>query len=193
MKRVAVFCGSRPGANRGFSDAAVAMGRALARRGIGLVYGGGRLGLMGVIADAVLEAGGEVIGVIPEALEEKEQAHRGVTELLVVPNMHQRKRAMSERADGFIAMPGGLGTLEETFEVWTWAQLGLHENPVGLLDVDGFYQPLVSMLSSMAQQEFVQLAHVEMVHVSSDPERLLDVMERHVPPPVRHWIQGSDT
>src|SRR6185503_14872599 len=146
MSRLCVFCGSSPGHDPAYGAAAAQLGRVLAERGIGLVYGGGRVGLMGILADAALAAGGEVIGVIPQALLDREIGHRGLTQLRVVDSMHSRKALMGDLADGFIALPGGIGTLEELFEVWTWAQLGLHRKPCGLLDANGFYAPLVDFL-----------------------------------------------
>jgi len=146
MSRLCVFCGSSPGHDPAHGASAAQLGRVLAERGIGLVYGGGRVGLMGILADAALAAGGEVIGVIPQALLDREIGHRGLTQLRVVDSMHARKALMGELAEGFIALPGGIGTLEELFEVWSWAQLGLHRKPCGLLDVNGFFAPLVDFL-----------------------------------------------
>ncbi|MBW3563570.1 MAG: TIGR00730 family Rossman fold protein [Acidobacteria bacterium] len=193
MKSVAVFCGSRPGNDERFIEAARRMGREIAEQGLTLVYGGGRLGLMGEAANAALDAGGRVIGVIPQALVEREHAHGGLDELHIVESMHQRKAKMAELAEGFVSLPGGLGTLEETFEVWTWAQLGLHRNPVGLYNVGGFWDPLIRMLEHMVAAEFVQITHARMVHVADEPRQLLLSMAAHVPPPVRTWIEPDET
>ena len=141
LRRVCVFCGSNVGRDPAYRRLTESLGRTLARRGVGLVFGGGRVGLMGALADAALAAGGEVIGVLPKALMEREIGHRGLTELRIVGSMHERKALMADLADGFVALPGGIGTLEELFEVWTWAQLGLHAKPCGLLDTDGFFAP----------------------------------------------------
>lgn len=193
MNSVAVFCGSRPGNDPRFIEAAQRMGREVAEKGLVLVYGGGKLGLMGELADAALAAGARVIGVIPGPLMEREHGHTGLDELHVVDSMHQRKAMMAELSDGFVALPGGLGTLEETFEVWTWAQLGLHRSPVGLLNVGGFWDPLITMLRHMVRAEFVQNIHAEMVYASDDPAALLDAMASHVPPPIRTWIDRDET
>ena len=158
MQAVCVYCGSSPGARPVYAAAAQAFGTALARAGLTLVYGGGRVGLMGLIADTVLAAGGRAIGVIPELLVEREVGHTGLTELHVVPDMHQRKKLMADLADAFVALPGGAGTLEEFFEVFTWTQLGYHRKPVGLLDVDGFYDPLMTMLRHTVDE--LSLIHI---------------------------------
>lgn len=192
MKRICVFCGSKKGTNPEFAEAARAFGERLAARNFTLVYGGGNLGLMGVLADTVLELGGEVIGVIPSALEEREHAHLGLTELHVVESMHARKAMMSDIADAFVALPGGLGTLEELFEVWTWGQLGLHRKPVGLLNVGGFWDLLIGMIEYMCATDFVQRIHRDMLRVHSDPDVLLDTLASYEPPPVRQWIERDD-
>lgn len=150
------------------------LGELLAKRGIGLVYGGASVGTMGVLADAALRAGGEVIGVIPDALVSRELAHRGLSELHQVSGMHERKAKMTELADGFLALPGGAGTLEELFEVWTWSQLGLHGKPIGLVDVDGYYQPLLRFLRHMVAEGFLRESYHEMIAVDADPAALLD-------------------
>ncbi|MFC5834173.1 TIGR00730 family Rossman fold protein [Nonomuraea insulae] len=155
MKRIAIFAGSSSGADPGFADLAAAVGRELAGRGIGVVYGGGRAGLMGALADGAREAGGEVIGVIPRSMVEREWAHDGITELHVCETMHQRKAIMAEKADAFLALPGGLGTLEEIFEVWTWRQLGFHHKPVGFLNAGGFWSPLLNALDAIAASGFL--------------------------------------
>ncbi|WP_433442202.1 TIGR00730 family Rossman fold protein [Nonomuraea sp. CA-141351] len=155
MKRIAIFTGSSPGTDPGFSDLAAEVGRELAARGIGVVYGGGRAGLMGALADGAREAGGEVIGVIPRSMVDREWAHDGITELHVCETMHQRKAIMAEKADAFLALPGGLGTLEEIFEVWTWRQLRFHRKPVGFLNAGGFWSPLLNALDSIAASGFL--------------------------------------
>jgi uncharacterized protein (TIGR00730 family) len=174
LRRVCVFCGSKAGARPEYADAARAMGATLAAAGIDLVYGGGRVGLMGVVADAVLAAGGEVIGVIPDHMSDREIAHFGLTELRIVSSMHERKALMYELSDGFAALPGGLGTLEELFEITTWSQLGLHAKPTGLLDVDGFYAPLVAFLDQLVAEGFVTDRHRRLLRVASDPAALLE-------------------
>jgi uncharacterized protein (TIGR00730 family) len=172
--RVCVFCGSSYGAEPVYREAAASLGLALARAGIGVVYGGGKVGLMGVLADAALDAGGEVIGVIPRLLFEKEIAHDKLTSLRVVGSMHERKALMSDLADGgFIALPGGLGTLEELFEVWTWGQLGYHGKPVALLNVAGFYDPLLAFLDGVVRRRFIHAEHRAMLLVGDEPEEVL--------------------
>jgi uncharacterized protein (TIGR00730 family) len=192
MKRICVFCGSSPGALPVYGETAAHLGRLLADRGLGLVYGGGSVGLMGIVADAVIAAGGEVTGVIPCALVRREVGHDSLPDLRVVGTMHERKALMAELADGFIAMPGGIGTLDEWFEIWTWAQLGLHRKPCGLLDVAGYYRPLVSFLDHMVEQRFLRDSHRAMVLVDDDPERLLDRMAGFAPPDVEKWIDPED-
>jgi hypothetical protein len=182
MVRICVFCGSSRGQGDGYQQAAAGLGRLLAERGIGLVYGGATVGTMGVLANATLEAGGAVYGVIPQALVDREIAHPGLTELHVVRDMHERKAKMAELADGFIALPGGAGTLEELFEVWTWAQLGLHDKPLGLLDVAGFYEPLAAMLDHMVEEGFLAAGYRDMVAREADPVALLDRLASHQPP-----------
>ena len=173
LRRVCVFCGSKHGVRPEYAEAARAMGTALAGAGIGLVYGGGRVGLMGVVADAVLAASGEVIGVIPDHMADREIAHYGLTDLRIVPTMHERKALMYELSDGFAALPGGLGTLEELFEITTWSQLGLHAKPTGLLDVAGFYAPLVEFLDRLVTEGFVSERHRRLLRVAADPATLL--------------------
>ncbi|WP_211260640.1 TIGR00730 family Rossman fold protein [Amycolatopsis jejuensis] len=172
--RICVFCGSARGFSPEYTDAAAGMGKLLAQRGIGLVYGGASVGTMGVVADAALAAGGEVIGVIPEVLSSVEIAHGGLTELHVVADMHQRKAKMAELSDAFVALPGGAGTLEELFEVWTWAQLGIHRKPIGLLDVAGYYTPLVAFADHMQQEGFLRPETRALLTVDSDAAALLD-------------------
>jgi uncharacterized protein (TIGR00730 family) len=188
MKRVCVFCGSSPGSSKDYATAAVAIGRAIAERGIGLVYGGASVGLMRVLADAVLRGGGDVIGVIPQALVKHEVAHRGLPDLRVVGSMHERKALMAELSDGFLAMPGGIGTLEEFFEVLTWAQLGEHSKPCGLLDIDGYFSHLLAFLDHAVGERFLRAEHRAMLMVESDPNVILDRFEAYQPPTIGKWI-----
>lgn len=192
MRRVCVFCGSSMGAKPAYAEAARAMGTLIAQRGLGLVYGGGEVGLMGVIANAALAAGGEVIGVIPEALMRMEVGHPRLTELHVVATMHERKAMMADLSDGFIAMPGGIGTLEELFEIWTWGQLGIHPKPLGFLDVAGYYHTLHAFLDHMVTEGFVKDRHRAMTAVETDPAALLDRLAAYVPPNVVK-VAGRDT
>src|SRR5688572_32781032 len=174
MRTVCVFCGSSAGSDPAFIDGARALGSAIAATGRGLVYGGAKVGLMGALADSVLAGGGTVTGVIPKSLLDKEVAHQGLTELHVVASMHERKMMMAERSDAFIAMPGGLGTLEELFEVWTWAQLGYHDRPVGLLDVDGYFGGLLHFLDRSVEQGFIDARQRSTLIVETDIEPMLD-------------------
>lgn len=168
-----VYCGSRPGADPAYAQVARSVGEWIGRHGGQLVYGGGRNGLMGVVADATLSAGGRVLGIIPTALVEKEWAHHGCSELLVVENMHERKRLMAEHADAFLALPGGIGTLEEFFEVWTWRQLGYHDKPVGLLNLGGYYDGLMAFLNISVQQQFMGAWQMNLIRVEADAAKLL--------------------
>ena len=174
MRRLGVFCGSRDGARPAYREAAHALGRALAARGVGVVYGGASVGLMGAVADAALAAGGEVIGVIPQSLVAREIAHAGLTALHVVDTMHERKARMAALADAFVALPGGVGTLEELFEVWTWGQLGLHAKPCGLLDVAGYYRPLLAFVDQGVAEGFIRPAQRHTLVVDDDAARLID-------------------
>jgi uncharacterized protein (TIGR00730 family) len=193
MRRVCVFCGSSAGNRPEYADAARHLGAALVRRGLGLVYGGGHIGLMGVVADAVLRAGGEAIGVIPQALVERELAQGGLTRLEVVDTMHQRKARMADLADGFVALPGGFGTCDELFEILTWSQLGLHAKPVGLLNVAGFFDPLRAWLDHMVRESFLKEEHRRLLLEADDPERLIEVLLHHRPPEaVPKWITAED-
>ncbi|PVZ09709.1 MULTISPECIES: TIGR00730 family Rossman fold protein [unclassified Pseudomonas] len=187
LKSVCVFCGASSGANPAYRDAAEQLGRALAERGLTLVYGGGKVGLMGVVADAAMAAGGEVIGVIPEALKALEVGHAGLSRLEVVDGMHARKARMAELADAFIALPGGLGTLEELFEVWTWGQLGYHGKPLGLLEVNGFYQKLTGFLDHLVAEHFVRQEHRAMLQLGHDADELIDALERWEPTTLPKW------
>jgi hypothetical protein len=188
LRRVCVFCGSSPGGREVYADAARTMGRTLAGQDIGLVYGGGSVGLMGVLADAALEAGGEVIGVIPEHMKSREIAHYGLSDLRIVGSMHERKALMYELSDGFVAMPGGLGTMEELFEILTWCQLGLQVKPSGLLDVDGYFSHLVEFLDQVTAEGFIKEVHRRLVVVEEQPERLLDEMRAFEAPPLPRWL-----
>jgi len=171
---VCVYCGSRPGADPRHAEAARAIGTLIGARGARLVYGGGRVGLMGVVADAALAAGALALGVIPRSLMEREVGHRGLTELQVVETMHERKRRMAEQADAFVALPGGIGTFEELFEVWTWRQLGYHDQPIGLLNVAGYYDPLLAFMRQTERAGFVSADTLAMLAVDDDPARLLE-------------------
>jgi uncharacterized protein (TIGR00730 family) len=192
MRSVCVFCGSNLGAQPEYGRAAEAFGRAVAARGLTLVYGGAKVGLMGLLADAALAAGGEVVGVIPAALVAREIAHDGLTALHEVESMHARKARMADLADGFVALPGGAGTLEEVFEVWTWGQLGHHAKPVGFLNVAGFFDSLFAFLDHAERERFMRPAHRGMLSVESDAERLLDRLKTYVPPTVTKWIARGE-
>lgn len=188
MKKICVYCGSSPGLLPDYGEAATALGEALAARNIGLVYGGASVGLMGTIADTVIAAGGEVIGVIPRSLVEKEVSHAGLTELRVVESMHERKAVMAEISDGFIAMPGGFGTLEEIFEVLTWSQLGFHRKPCALLNIQHYFDSLVTFMDHAVDQQFVRSAHRNVLAVAEEPDTLLDQMLDFTPPDSDKWI-----
>ncbi|TDU71315.1 hypothetical protein EI77_02438 [Prosthecobacter fusiformis] len=187
--RIAIYCGSSGGHESLYRNAAEAVASFLAREGIGLVYGGGNVGLMGIIANAALKEGGEVIGVIPQALMDKELGHGGVTELHVVRSMHERKQLMVDLSDGFIALPGGFGTLDELFETLTWLQLSFHEKPVGLLNVNGFFDGLLTFLDHMTAQGFLKQEHRDCLLVSDDPAELLSKMRQFRPPELGKWIE----
>lgn len=193
MKRIAVFCGSSSGTDKEFERVAFELGQTLADRKIGLVYGGAQVGLMGAVANGTLNKGGEVIGVLPSFLRTKEVAHESLSELHVVDTMHVRKTKMSDLSDGFIALPGGIGTLEELFEILTWAQLGLHEKPIGILNVKGFYDPMLEFIDSMVKKGFLKEINQQMVLVSSDIETLLQKMETYIAPAVKKWITKETT
>lgn len=193
MKKLAVFCGSKDGATPIFRQAAATLGTALARHDLGLVYGGSRVGTMGAVADAVLAANGQAIGVLPHFLQEKEIAHPNLTELHLVESMHDRKAKMAELADGFIILPGGPGTMEEFFEVFTWAQLGLHEKPCGILNIDGYYDSLVTLFQQMETQGFLIPEHAAMLLVESDSERLLERFRTYTAPRVKTYMNKKQT
>lgn len=192
MKSVCVYCGSNPGRQPAYAEAARGLGAALVARGLGLVYGGASVGVMGVLADAVLALGGHVTGVIPEALVRREVAHPGLSRLVVTGSMHERKTRMADLADGFVALPGGIGTLEELFEAWTWAQLGLHGKPCGLLNVAGYFDGLLAFLDHAVAERFVKEPHRAMLIVSDDPSELLRRFEAYEAPVVRKWIAKGD-
>jgi uncharacterized protein (TIGR00730 family) len=192
MERVCVYLGSSRGADPAYADGVRALARTCVERGLGIVYGGGDVGLMGVLADTALEAGGEVVGVIPEGLLHREVGHRGLTELRVVGSMHERKALMADLADAFVAAPGGVGTLEELVEVFTWTQLGVHEKPVGLLDVGGFWEPLVTWLDHAVDQRFLRAEHRAMLLRDADPAALLDRLAAWNRPQVRKWLDRPE-
>lgn len=192
MQTLCVFCGSNLGARDSYAEAARRLGRLLAERGIGLVYGGAAIGLMGAVADAALDAGGRVVGVMPRALIEREIAHPRLSELRTVESMHERKAMMADLSDGFIALPGGVGTLEETFEVWTWGQLGYHTKPVGLINVDGFFDPLLAFVAHQTQELFMRPAHRDMLLVDISADTLLDRFAKYEPPTVTKWIHREE-
>ena len=192
MKRVCVFCGSSAGARPVYAEAARATGRLLAERGIGLVYGGGNVGLMGEVADAVLAAGGRVTGVIPRALMEREVGHRGLTTLHVVGSMHERKALMVDLSDGFVALPGGFGTLDELCEALTWSQLGIHAKPCGVLNVEGYFDALLALFDHATREGFVRDAHRRLVLEATEPAALLDAMARFQAPVTEKWIRDGE-
>jgi uncharacterized protein (TIGR00730 family) len=193
LRRVCVFTGSSPGARSAYRDAAVSLGGLLAARGIGLVYGGAKVGLMGALADAALAAGGEVIGVIPRALMDREVGHTGLSELRIVASMHQRKQTMADLADGFIAMPGGMGTVEELTEILTWAQLGMHRKPAGVLNVQGYFEKFLAFLDHAVAERFLARGNRDMILVADTGATLLDAMAEYVPPSVEKWLDRHKT
>jgi uncharacterized protein (TIGR00730 family) len=193
MRRLSVFCGSKTGTQAVYADCTRRLGELLVARGWGLVFGGGHVGLMGVLADAVLRSGGEVIGVIPQALVDKELAHAGLTELRVVTTMHERKAVMADLANAFVALPGGYGTGDELFEILTWAQLGLHAKPVGLLNVAGFFDPLRAWLDHTVREGFLKPVHRQLLLEADDPGLLLDLLQSYRPiPETPKWIDAGD-
>jgi uncharacterized protein (TIGR00730 family) len=193
LSSVCVFCGSNGGADPAYLAAAEAVGAGLARRGIRIVYGGGRVGLMGALADSARAAGGEVVGVMPQALVDREIGHTGIDDLRVVDTMHERKALMVELADAFVALPGGIGTLEELFEVYTWAQLGIHAKPLALLDVAGYYEPLAAFLDHAVAQRFLRAETRAMLAVADSIEDVLETFERWRPPAMHKWIDLDET
>jgi uncharacterized protein (TIGR00730 family) len=188
LRSLCVFCGSQSGSDPGYTQAARGVGRLLAVRGIRLVYGGGHVGMMGAIAEAALQAGGEVIGVIPEGLRRRELAHEALTQLVVTHTMHERKQRMADLSDGFIALPGGFGTFEEFCEIVTWAQLGLHEKPCGLLNLRGYYDPMLAMFDRALQEGFLKPAYRSLVLTHVEPAALLGLMQAWAPPPLEQWL-----
>jgi hypothetical protein len=188
LASVCVFCGASPGGDPAYRAAAEATGRKIAGRGLTLVYGGAKVGLMGAVADAALAAGGEVIGVLPIALMDKEIGHQGLTRLEVVPSMHERKARMAELSDGFVALPGGAGTLEEIFEIWTWGQLGFHAKPAGFLNVRGYYDGLRGFVDHAVGEAFLKAPHRDMLIFREDSDEMLDALAAYVPPLVEKWI-----
>jgi uncharacterized protein (TIGR00730 family) len=193
VRRVCVYAGSNHGSDPEYAEAARALATLLAERGIGLVYGGGRVGLMGVLADAALAGGGEVIGVMPRALVDREIGHRGLTELRVVDSMHERKALMAELADAFVAVPGGIGTLEELIEVYTWSQLGIHHKACGVLNVRGYYDHLAAFLDHAVSEGFLRPQHRAVLSVAGDPAELLDRLAAYEPPTVGKWLELDQT
>ena len=192
MQRICVFCGSNPGRRPAYAEAARETGRVLVERGLGLVYGGGKVGLMGIVADTVLAGGGEVIGVIPEALMAREVGHAGLTRMHVVRTMHERKAMMADHADGFVALPGGFGTFEEFCEVLTWSQLGFHPKPCGLLNVAGYYDPFLALFDLAVDEGFVAPPHRSLAMEETDPGRLLDRFAAFRPPSASKWITREE-
>jgi uncharacterized protein (TIGR00730 family) len=193
LQSVCVFCGSSTGGNAAYTEAARSLGTTLAEANIRLIFGGGHVGLMGVISNAVLAAGGDVIGVIPKFLVERELAHEGLSDLRIVGSMHERKALMSDLSEGFIALPGGTGTLEEFFEVLTWAQLGEHEKPCGLLNVAGYYDPLLTAFDRMVEADFLSESNRALLLIENEPERLLQRFDHYEPPNTVKWIDRSET
>lgn len=193
IQRVAVYCASNAGARPEYLACARALGALLAQRGLTVVYGGGRVGLMGALADAALAAGGEVIGVMPHGLVQREVAHHGLTTLRVVDSMHDRKAMIAELADAFITLPGGVGTLEEFFEAWTWAQLGVHQKPIGLLDVAGYWAPLLALLEHVDAEGFLRGNPREWLVVSDDASSMLAQLQRFQAPAVRRWSRRGES
>ncbi|WP_433778758.1 TIGR00730 family Rossman fold protein [Flavobacterium anhuiense] len=192
MKRITVFCASSFGTEKIYEEQAIALGRTLAEQNIELVYGGANVGLMGAVADGALHAGGKVIGVLPNFLRSKEIAHLGLTELILVESMHERKTKMNDLCDGVIALPGGFGTLEELFEMLTWAQLGLHKKPIAILNVNGFYDALITLLQTMTEKGLLKEVNREMLLVSDNIDDLLDQMKNYVAPTVGKWIDKKN-
>jgi uncharacterized protein (TIGR00730 family) len=193
MKHICVYCGSSPGRLDAYAAGAKALAGALVQRGLGLVYGGASVGLMGAVADTVLQLGGHVVGVIPQGLARKEVVHRGLSELHLTSSMHERKTMMAELADGFIALPGGIGTFEELFEVWTWSQLGIHAKPCGLLNVAGYYDTLVNFLDHATTEQFLRPPQRDLLMVEQDPAVLLERFARYQRPSTQRWLDVTQT
>lgn len=189
MRKIAVFCGSSNGSSETYIKSAKILGKELAKREITLVYGGASVGIMGAVADSVLEAGGQVIGVMPSFLDEREISHKNLSELIIVNSMHERKAKIADLVDGFIALPGGPGTLEEFFEVFTWAQIGLHQKPIGLLNINHYYEPLLSFINHMAKEQFLHEKYRTMALVDTDPKGLLDKFHTYKPPTIKNYTK----
>jgi uncharacterized protein (TIGR00730 family) len=193
INSICIYCGSSPGRLDVYASAAFSLAETLVSRNIKLVYGGASIGIMGMVANQVLKLGGHVTGVIPKALAHKEVMHNHLTELHITQSMHERKMLMAELADGFIALPGGIGTLEELFEIWTWAQLGFHHKPCGLLNVEGYYDSLIKFLDHVLAEQFVKHHHHAMLMVEKNPDLLLDRYVNYQPPVVKHWLGKEET
>jgi uncharacterized protein (TIGR00730 family) len=193
INSLCIYCGSSPGRLEAYSSAACALAEALVSRNIRLVYGGAGIGIMGKVADNVLKLGGQAIGVIPKALAHKEVAHKNLTELHITQSMHERKMLMAELADGFIALPGGIGTLEELFEIWTWAQLGIHTKPCGLLNIEGYFDSLIGFMDHVLAEQFVRKEHHALLIVETNPDTLLDRYVNYQPSAVKHWVGKDET
>jgi len=192
MKQVCIFCGSYPGSKPVYVESAHQMGLGLAQRGLGLVYGGGCVGLMGAVADGTIAGGGKTVGVIPQSLVDRELAHKGLSEIHIVTSMHQRKAMMAEIADAFVAMPGGFGTLDELFEIITWAQLGFHHKPIALLNIDGYFDPMLTFIEHMAVEGFIKPEHRDALLVKNSVDTLLDTLLSYQPPPLEKWIKKPE-
>jgi uncharacterized protein (TIGR00730 family) len=193
INSLCVYCGSSPGRLEAYTLAAVSLAEALVRRNIRLVYGGAGIGIMGILADNVLKLGGQAVGIIPKALAHKEVAHQNLTELHITQSMHERKMLMAELADGFVALPGGIGTLEELFEIWTWAQLGFHSKPCGLLNIDGYYDLLIGFLDHALTEQFVKKHHHGLLMVEETSDALLERFANYQPPVAKHWVGKNET
>ena len=193
VKQVSVFCGSSPGAAQVYMEEAELLGSEVARNGLTLVYGGAKVGIMGAVANAALKAGGKVIGVIPKMLMGRENAHTGLTELIVVNSMHERKAKMEQLSDGFITLPGGPGTMEEFFEIYTWAQLGEHQKPIGMLNSNNYYDKLLTFFDHMIEEQFLKPEYQSMIIVEKDPQQLLEKFRNYVPPQLPTWISREET
>ena len=193
MKSICVFCGSNKGQNPIYSDQTIALGKLLAAKGITLVYGAGSVGLMGILADTMLENDATVIGVIPDFLLKKEVGHMGLTELHVSETMHQRKQKMADLSDGFMVLPGGTGTMDEFFEIFTWGQLALHQKPFGILNINGYYDGLIQFINTMVKERFLSESNQSMLHIDSDPEELLKKMNAYTPPSEDKWLDLAKT
>ncbi len=192
IRSLCIYCGSNPGNRPEYLDQARAFGRMLAQRGIRMVYGGASIGIMGAVADAVLAEGGQVVGVIPQSLVDREVAHSGLTELIVTSSMHERKARMADLSDAFVALPGGIGTLEEIFEIWTWSQLGLHAKPCGLLNIAGYYDTLERFLDETVANGFLRTGHRSMLLSADSGEALLEGFEQYTPQSVVKWVERED-